>query len=282
VLIHVVTLHNQHLYGRQLDEMFRMRHEFYVKQRGWSDLTSSNGRETDEFDNEHAVYLMNLDRHGRILATFRLNPTNTPYLLGDKLPHYLSGEAPRRDDVWDLTRWMVATNARRKGAGEIANAQKYLLCGVMEFAVSRGLTALTCLMDTVFLDRMAAVWPVKKLGEPQRFEDGNGEAIAVEIESGPHILAQTRLRTGVYDPVLFELETQPPTSETEHTKRQTAIEKEMTMSPADLDRVREAASHLVRELKSVGGRNPEDSIKAIDAFTRFLKGTADERAFQNA
>ena len=61
-VIHVVTIHNQHLYARQLDEMFRMRHEFYVKQRGWDGLTSENERETDEFDNEHAVYLMNLDR----------------------------------------------------------------------------------------------------------------------------------------------------------------------------------------------------------------------------
>ena len=51
-MIHVVTIHNQHLYARQLDEMFRMRHEFYVKQRGWESLTSENNRETDEFDNE--------------------------------------------------------------------------------------------------------------------------------------------------------------------------------------------------------------------------------------
>lgn len=282
MLIHVVTIHNQHLYGRQLDEMFRMRHDFYVKQRGWSDLTSANGRETDDYDNEHAVYLMNLGSQGEILATFRLNPTTTPYLLGDEQQHYLSGDVPRSDEVWDLTRWMVAPKARRKGAGEIANAQKYLLCGVMEFAVSRRLTALTCLMDTVFYDRMAAVWPVSKLGEPQKFEVGDGEAVAVEIEVGPHILAQTRMRTGVYNPVLFELETEPPVSAEEENKRQAAIEKEITMSPADLDRVREAATHLVRELKSASGRSPEDSIKAIDAFTRFLKGTAEERSLQSA
>lgn len=51
-MIHAVTLANQHLYGRQLDQMFRMRHAFYVKGPGWSDLTSKDGRETDEFDDE--------------------------------------------------------------------------------------------------------------------------------------------------------------------------------------------------------------------------------------
>ncbi len=36
-MIHVVTVDNQHLYARQLDEMFRMRHEFYIRQRGWTE-----------------------------------------------------------------------------------------------------------------------------------------------------------------------------------------------------------------------------------------------------
>ena len=37
-MIHVVTLANQHLYGRQLDQMFRMRHAFYIEGHGWSGL----------------------------------------------------------------------------------------------------------------------------------------------------------------------------------------------------------------------------------------------------
>ena len=281
-MIHVVTIHNQHLYARQLDEMFRMRHEFYVRQRGWSDLNSIDGRETDEFDNEHAVYLMNLDRYGQILATFRLNPTTTPNLLGDRLSHYLDGDAPRSEEVWDLTRWMVAPNARRKAAGQIADAQKVLLCGVMEFAVSRGATALTCLMDTVFYDRMAAVWPVKPLGKAQHFEDGNGEAIAVEIEAGPHVLSATRQKTGIYNSVLFELDTEMPVTEAETEKRADALNKERTMTPNELNRVLEAADHLVRELQGPKARNVEDSIKAIDAFTGFLKASVSDRSMQNA
>lgn len=281
-MIHVVTIHNQHLYARQLDDMFRMRHEFYVKQRGWDDLVSENGRETDEFDNEHAVYLMNLDRYGQILATFRLNPTNTPYLLGDKQPEYLEGDVPRSEEIWDLTRWMVVPHARRKSAGHIADAQKVLLCGVMEFAVSRGATALTCLMDTVFYERMAKVWPVSPLGPARRFEVGNGEAMAVLIEAGPHVLADTRKKTGIYGSVVFEIEGLAALAEDELQKRHDAVEEEKQMTPAELNRVREAADHLVRELQGLTPTNVDASIQAIDTFTRFIRGRVGSRSLEDA
>lgn len=34
-MIHAVSLANQHLYGRQLDQMFRMRHAYYIEGHGW-------------------------------------------------------------------------------------------------------------------------------------------------------------------------------------------------------------------------------------------------------
>lgn len=75
-MIHAVSLANQHLYARQLDQMFRMRHAYYVEGHGWADLTSTDGKETDEFDDEHAIYLMSLDPFGDVAASVRLNPTS--------------------------------------------------------------------------------------------------------------------------------------------------------------------------------------------------------------
>lgn len=267
-MIHVVTLENQHLYGRQLESMFRMRHEFYVKQRGWTNLTSSDGRETDEFDNDHAVYLLNLDKYGEILSTFRLNPTTTPYLLGDKLSQYLDGEAPRDNETWDLTRWMVAPHARRPGAGQLADAQKPLICGVMEFAVKRGITHFTTLMDTVFVQRVQKVWPVRPLGQPMRFEDGNGEAIAIEIEAGPHVLAKSRDLTGIFEPVLFELKPSLPSQSTQ-TERTRAMHEERLVPRHALRSIRTAADTLKTQLSAA--QSPEDCIEHVDAFTDHIR-----------
>lgn len=246
-----------------------MRHEFYVEQRGWTNLTSSDGRETDEFDDENAVYLMNLDRFGKILSTFRLNPTTGPYLVADKLPHYLSEPAPRSDEIWDLGRWMVAPHARRKSAGQIADVQKPLITGLMEFAVENGITGFTALTDTAFIERISAVWPTRPMGEPHGFDDAEGEAQLIMIEAGPHILAETRDKTGIYDSVLFELKPELPTTTEEMNLREKPMRDLEPLNKQTLNQLHTAASHLVSEIKAQN--DVEASIEAIDEFTRYIE-----------
>lgn len=279
MIIHVVTSRNQHLYARQLDEMFRMRHEFYMLQRGWKNLTSSNGRETDEFDDENAVYLMNLDRFGNILSTFRLNPTTGPYLVADKLPHYLSEPAPRSEEIWDLGRWMVAPHARRQRAGEIADVQKPLIVGLMEFAVDRGITGFTALTDTAFVDRISAVWPTRPMGEPHGFDDAEGEARLIMIEAGPHILAETRNKTGIYKEVMFELKPDLPHTTEEKKLREATMQDQLPLSRLHLDQMNTAADHMLREIEHQ--TDVESSIQAIEEFTQFIKGMR-ERELEDA
>ncbi len=276
-MIHVVSADNQHLYARQLDEMFRMRYEFYVKQRGWSNLKPKDGRETDEFDDENAVYLMNLDRFGRILSTFRLNPTTGPYLVADKLPHYLNEPAPRREDVWDVGRWMVAPHARRKDSGEIASAQQELIVGLMEFAVDRGITGYTFLSDTIFIERIAKVWPVRPMGDVHGFDDAEGEAQLIMVDCGPHTLAQTRDRTGIYDTVLFEIKPKLPTTNTEKKLREKPMQNQEIINGDKLEQIRTAATHMLSELTAQKDGDVDSSIRAIDTFTKYIKGvTGDE------
>jgi len=80
-MIHAVAPADQHLYGRQLDQMFRMRQTYYVEGHEWSGLTSDDGRETAEFDEDSAVYLMSVDPFGDVAASVRLNPTLGPTRL---------------------------------------------------------------------------------------------------------------------------------------------------------------------------------------------------------
>jgi len=100
-MIHAVTLANQHIYGRQLDQMFRMRHAFSVEGHGWSGLTSKDGRETYEFDDERGVYLMSIDPFGDVAASVRLNPTVGPTLLG-KFADWSDEALPQLESVWDI------------------------------------------------------------------------------------------------------------------------------------------------------------------------------------
>lgn len=205
-MIHVVTLANQHLYARQLDQMFRMRHAFYIEGHGWSGLNSRDGKETDEFDDEHAVYLMSLDPFGAVAASVRLNPTNGPTLL-KKFADWSDEALPELDSVWDISRWIAAPQHRRASNPRWpSNHQRELMIGILEFCLSRGLTHLTMLAESRLAERIAAYgWPLRYLGAPREYEGGKGIAVAAEITVGQHVLAHTRAKTGVASSMLFEI-----------------------------------------------------------------------------
>ena len=204
-MIHTVTLDNQHLYGRQLDQMFRMRHTYYVEGHGWGGLTSTNGRETDEFDNETVVYLMSIDPFGDVAASVRLNPTLGPTLL-KKFADWADEPLPELESVWDISRWIAAPQHRRAANPRWpTNHQRELMVGILEFGLSRGLTHLTMLAEHRLAERIAAYgWPLRYLGAPREYEGGKGTAVAAEIELGLHLLLLTRAKTAVTHTMLVE------------------------------------------------------------------------------
>jgi N-acyl-L-homoserine lactone synthetase len=206
-MIHAVSLANQHLYARQLDQMFRMRHTFYIEGHGWSGLTSQDGRETDEFDDEQAVYLMSLDPFGEVAASVRMNPTLGPTLL-KKFADWSDEALPSLDSVWDISRWIAAPQHRRTTNPRWpSNHQRELMVGILEFCLSRGLTHLTMLAENRLAERIAAYgWPLRYLGSPREYEGGKGIAVAAEIEVGQHVLALTQAKTGVTRTMLVEID----------------------------------------------------------------------------
>lgn len=205
-MIHAVTLDNQHLYARQLDQMFRMRHAYYIEGHGWDGLTSRDGHETDEFDDGGVVYLMSVDPFGDVAASVRLNPTLGPTLLR-KFADWSDEALPELESVWDISRWIAAPQHRRSTNPRWpTNHQRELMVGILEFGLSRGLTHLTMLAEHRLAERIAAYgWPLRYLGTPRAYEGGKGTAVAAEIEIGLHVLALTRSKTGVSRPMLIEV-----------------------------------------------------------------------------
>lgn len=204
-MIHAVTADNQHLYGRQLDQMFRMRHTYYIEGHGWGGLTSRDGRETDEFDDGAVIYLMSIDPFGDVAASVRLNPTVGPTLL-KKFADWSNEALPQVESVWDISRWIAAPQHRRSSNPRWpTNHQRELMIGILEFCLSRGLTHLTMLAEHRLAERIASYgWPLRYLGTPREYEGGKGVAVAAEIEVGLHVLNLTRAKTGVTRSMLVE------------------------------------------------------------------------------
>lgn len=263
-MIHAVTINNQHLYARQLDQMFRMRHAYYIEGHGWAGLTSRDGRETDEFDDGAVVYLMSVDPFGDVAASVRLNPTLGPTLL-KKFADWSDEALPELECVWDISRWIAAPQHRRSTNPRWpTNHQRELMVGILEFGLSRGLTHLTMLAEHRLAERIASYgWPLRYLGAPRMYEDGKGTAVAAEIEIGLHVLNLTRSKTGVTRPMLVEL----PARGAERTTVSAALRD--TLDGIHAERLGALVHLLAAEIG-----DPEDrprSIELVSAIARLFE-----------
>ena len=54
-MIHFVTPENEIHYRDEMERAYRLRHQVFVEEMGWTDLAKPDGREIDQFDDKHAA-----------------------------------------------------------------------------------------------------------------------------------------------------------------------------------------------------------------------------------
>lgn len=272
-MIHVVTGDNQHLYGPQLDEMFRLRHEYFIEAHGWDALESINGREVDEFDDGDVVYLLNLDQDGKVLSAYRLNPSLGPNLLADKLHSYVDGTPPKSEFVWDLSRWIITKSHRRSSNYEAAiKIARETMIGVQEFCVSRDIHMLTTVVEVPHLERLSRIdMEFSALGPKVQYDGGKGTAQAVTLHVGPIALARVRAATGIYDRLLFEVKPRPVYMDS----KTMVSEAELELASAQMRLIGKLSAQkiiesLTYEMQSRAKTNPASAITLIHEFNQIL------------
>lgn len=166
-MIHVVSGANQHLYARQLDQMFRLRRDPHA---------DDASAEVDPRDAEDAVvYLISVDPWGEVAASLRFNPG---------------------PEGWTASRWGAAPAASWLDPGALPrNPQHELMIGVMEFCARHRLDRFMLEADEQLAGRLRTYgWRLHAAGGPWAFE--------VEADA----LAVTRQTTGIAQGMLIELD----------------------------------------------------------------------------
>lgn len=178
-MIHVVDRDNRHLYAREIEEHFKIRHRIYVGERRWMALEKPDGREIDQFDNDDAVYLLAIE-HGHVIGGTRLVPTLGPHLMADVFPFLANVRGVQRSpDIVEWTRIFVVPERR----GPDSKVLHQVLAGMFEYCLRNDLTAITVVMETWWLPRFLELgWDVKPLGLPAVIDGLNciGTIIAVD------------------------------------------------------------------------------------------------------
>jgi N-acyl-L-homoserine lactone synthetase len=179
-------------YHKYFDRLFRLRHQIFVKGRGWS-LPSVNDCEIDQYDVDDAVYLLDLNDEDVIQGSVRMTPSERCSLLADYFPHLVeNGESPRSPLVYECTRYIVLPAQKSREANRAAKAR--LLGAAVEWSLNHGLAYLQTVIDSVTLSSFVEMTPQTiplGLSHPYgggRKTPGGGECMAIRWPISQQVL----------------------------------------------------------------------------------------------
>ena len=193
--IKIVPPQERWQFSRAMMEMHHHRKQIFVDRLGWDLPNRGSWLEVDEFDNEHAVYIMvtSIDG-GNHLGSVRLLPTSVPHMLSTLFADLCPGGAPSGDDVWEISR-LVATPEGADGRN-ILRIHRLLAHGIMEFGLVNGIDRFTLVADSHRLPALLSIgWRVLPLSLPTP----HGESLieAAEIRVDQSCLDHIRRRAGL-------------------------------------------------------------------------------------
>jgi acyl-homoserine lactone synthase len=151
-VIHIVTPDNEAFYRDEMEQAYRLRHRVFVEEMGWTDLAKPDGREIDQFDNEHAVHMLYIEE-GKVLGYQRMLPSTRPHFLSEVMPELCEGERPVGAHIWEWTRFCVARERREKGRA-VCPITNMLLSAAVEWGLKCGITRLIIETNPIWLLRM--------------------------------------------------------------------------------------------------------------------------------
>jgi acyl-homoserine lactone synthase len=199
-MIHIVTAENRKLYEKEMLEQHRIRHDIYVRENNWKKLKVEDGRESDQFDNDDATYILAIE-DGKVLGGSRFIPTMKPHLLSDVFSSLAEVRGiPRSPDIFEWTRLFTVSEKRDRNAGPGSVTGK-VLCGGIEFLLGEEATGFTLVTEAWWLTRTYSWgWKLSPLGMPVLFD---GEwLVASYVPVTQETLQATRRRFGIEESVI--------------------------------------------------------------------------------
>jgi acyl-homoserine lactone synthase len=171
-----------------LRAMFEARKRVFVDLLKW-DVPVLEGRyEIDQFDDEHAIYLIVADAAGEHLGSARLLPTTRPHILDSLFPSLCAGEPPRRSDCFEITRFCLGRGQNAKARLETRNR---LVSALARYALEKGISTYTGVAELGWLQQILAFgWRCRPLGLPRRIDGRTLGALRIDIDCDtPALLA---------------------------------------------------------------------------------------------
>lgn len=165
--------------------MFAARKRVFIDLLRWDLPVLADKYEVDQFDNQHADYLILLDENGEHRASTRLLRTDAPHILRDMFPVLCPGPVPSGPTTREITRFCLdprLTAAQRK------LARNELVTALVQYALRNGVTDYTGVAGLAWFRQIQTFgWQCRALGEAS-MHDGQ-QLVGLHISIDEHTIA---------------------------------------------------------------------------------------------
>jgi len=200
-MIIVLTGSDRREWRKYFDQLFRLRHDIFIKRRGWS-LPSVNGCEIDQYDDDDAVYFLEVDEHDVIRGTIRTTPSMKSSLLADYFPHLVENGSPlRAPEIYECTRYIAMSSLKTRQENRAAKSR--IISAMLEWSLRHKLSFLQTVIETStlasYLELTSQTIPLG-LSHPYgggRRAPGGGDCMAIRWPVSLQVLEEVRAYGGL-------------------------------------------------------------------------------------
>ena len=175
-------------------QMHRDRKLVFVDGLGWRLSAPGSWLEVDEYDNDHAVYLMARDEEsGDHLGSLRLLPTTGPNLLAGVFAHLCPDGAPQAENIWEISRLVTSPTEGQAGT-RLLRVHRLLALALVEFALLNGIDRYVLLAESQRVPALLSIgWRVTPLSLPTPYEGQLLEVLQIEGDGATGVRLRERL-----------------------------------------------------------------------------------------
>lgn len=164
-------------YPETMDRHFRLRHNIFVTESGWTQFEVDGIYEKDDYDTDDSIYAIAIGPREDVIGGFRLFPSTLPHMISERFAHLVDGAVVSRPDVMEISRFHFAPEYRSSKATFL---EAY--AAMQEIGLELGLSGYTCTTRTLRLPmfQLAGV-TADPLGMPADVDGVSTTAVLIHV-----------------------------------------------------------------------------------------------------
>lgn len=147
--VHIVK-NNDVFYEDIMKQVYSLRYKIFCEEKQWI-KPNKRKLDIDEFDNKNTTNFIYIDENQKVLGSYRLIPTNKPYMIKSIFSHLLGDATPPEEKkVYEISRLAVnIKDSPKSGYNNLSLVTSSLILALFQYAKKNNIKSIIGVTDIV-------------------------------------------------------------------------------------------------------------------------------------